>query len=205
MTHVLDPGADHNIVHARGDLRGGEVDGLLCGAALTIDRRRRRARGKARLQPGVARHVLRLLANLRRAAGDRVLHQLRRDPCALDDGGVAGAQEVVRVDVGVVARLTLAAADRRARRRHDHNLPANSLSHHVLLVVEHSRGPHRPKGLDAAPQIYAIRRLAISCSYKIYLHAGVPMRIVSNHEFQEGLRPKASAHGSSGARSGVRV
>ena len=73
VAHVLDAAADDDVVDAGGDQRGGEVDGLLGRAALAVDRRRRRLDREALLQPGVARDVEGLLAELLHAAGDDVL------------------------------------------------------------------------------------------------------------------------------------
>ena len=62
------PDADHDVVHAGGDQRGGEVDGLLGRAALAVDRRGRRLDRQPGLQPGVAADVEPLLAELLHAA-----------------------------------------------------------------------------------------------------------------------------------------
>ena len=51
---MLDAGADGDVVDAGGDQRGGEVDGLVGGAALPVDRRRRGLDRQAGLEPGVA-------------------------------------------------------------------------------------------------------------------------------------------------------
>ena len=48
VAHVLDARADHDVVDAGGDQRGGEVDRLLGRAALAVDRRRRASRSAAR-------------------------------------------------------------------------------------------------------------------------------------------------------------
>ena len=84
VAHVLDARADHRVVHPRGDQRGGEVDRLLGGAALAVDRRAGRLDRQALLQPRVARDVEALLAELLDAAGDHVLDLGRLDARALD-------------------------------------------------------------------------------------------------------------------------
>ena len=73
VAHVLDAGADHRVVDAGGDQGGGEVDGLLGGAALAVDGGARRLDRQTGLQPGVAGDVEALLAELLDAAGDHVL------------------------------------------------------------------------------------------------------------------------------------
>ena len=57
-----------DVVDAGGDLRSGEVDRLLGGAALEVDRRCRRLDREALLQPGVAADVQPLRAELLDAA-----------------------------------------------------------------------------------------------------------------------------------------
>ena len=73
-----------DVVDAACDERGGEIDRLLRGAALTVDRGRRGLDRQAGLEPRVAADVVRLLAVLLHAAGDHVLHRFGRDPRALD-------------------------------------------------------------------------------------------------------------------------
>ncbi len=84
VAHVLDAGADRDVVDAGGDQRRGEVDRLLGGAALAVDRRRRRLDRQAGLEPGVAADVDPLLAELLRAAGDHVAGLGRVDAGALE-------------------------------------------------------------------------------------------------------------------------
>ena len=73
VAHVLDAGADHDVVDAGGDQRRGELDGLLGGAALAVDRGCRGLDRQAGLEPGVAADVHALLAELLHAARDDVL------------------------------------------------------------------------------------------------------------------------------------
>ena len=73
VAHVLDAGADHRVVYAGGDQRGGEVDGLLGGAALAIDGRTGGLDRQTLLQPCVAGDVEALLAELLNAPGDHIL------------------------------------------------------------------------------------------------------------------------------------
>ena len=54
-------------------MRGGEVDGLLAGAALAVDGGRGGLDREPGLEPGVAGDVDALLAELLHAAGDDVL------------------------------------------------------------------------------------------------------------------------------------
>ncbi len=124
MAHVLDARADHRVVHARGDQRCGEVHGLLGGAALTIDGRARRLDRQALLQPGVARDVEALLAELLHATRDHILDLRRVDAGALDHLCINLPEQRVRVDVLVVALLFVPAADRRAHCLDDHDLAA---------------------------------------------------------------------------------
>ena len=58
------PGGDDDVVGARHDALGGEVQRLLAGAALAVDGGRRHRLGPARREHGVATDVERLLADL---------------------------------------------------------------------------------------------------------------------------------------------
>ena len=129
VPHVLHARADHRVVHARGDQRGGEVDRLLRRAALAVDGRAGRLDRQPFLEPGVARDVERLLAELLHATRNHVLDLRRVDPSAGDDLGVAAAEQVVGMGVLVVALLLVSASDRRADGLDDHDLAALWLPH----------------------------------------------------------------------------
>ena len=126
---MLDAAADHRVVHAGGDQRGGEVDGLLGGAALAVDGGGGRLDRQALLQPGVAGDVEALLAELLHAAGDHVFDLGGVDAGARDDLAVALAEQRVGVGVLVVALLLVPAPDRRAHGLDDHDLAALWLPH----------------------------------------------------------------------------
>ena len=121
---MLDARADHDVVDAGRDERRAEVDRLLGRAALAVDRGRRRLDRQAFLEPRVARDVEALLAELLHAAGDHVLDLARADAGALEQLGVAAPEQIVRMDVLVVALLRVPAPDRRAHRLDDDDLAA---------------------------------------------------------------------------------
>ena len=129
VAHVLDARADHRVVDAGRDQRGGEVDRLLGRAALAVDGGAGGLDRQARLQPGVAGDVEALLAELLDAAGDHVLDLQRVDAGALDHLRVALGQQRVGVGVLVVALLLVPAADRRADGLDDYDLAALWLPH----------------------------------------------------------------------------
>ena len=131
--HVLDAGADHRVVHAGGDQRRGEVDGLLGGAALAVDRGAGGLDRQALLQPGVARDVEALLTELLDAARDDVLDLGGVDTGAGDDLGVDLAEQRVGVGVLVVALLLVPAPDRGAHGLDDHDLAALWFPHGEVL------------------------------------------------------------------------
>src|SRR5205823_4551124 len=116
-------GADDDVVDAGGDQRGGEVHGLLAGAALAVQRGCGGLDREAGLEPRVAADVEALLAELLHAAGDDVLDLAGRDPRPLDDLAVTAGQQVAGMHVLEVALLLVAAADRRPRGLDDHDLP----------------------------------------------------------------------------------
>ena len=88
---------------------------------------------QAGLQPGVAPDVEHLLAVLLDAAGDDVLDLGGVDPGALDDLGVGRAEQLVGVDVLVVALLRVPAPDRRAGGLDDDDLAAVALIRDPLV------------------------------------------------------------------------
>jgi hypothetical protein len=113
LAHVLDPAADDDVVDAAGDLRGGEVDGLLGGTALKIDRCRGGLDRETLLQPGIAANVQTLGPELSDAARDHILDLSGIDVRALDDRAVGRAEKLVGMGFLVVALLDVAAPDRR--------------------------------------------------------------------------------------------
>ncbi len=114
IAHVLDARADHDVVDAGPDQCRAEVDGLLCRAALAVDRGGCGLDREALLQPGVAGDVEPLRTELLDAAGNDILHLGRVDPRALDHGPIARPEQRVRVCVLVVALLLVPAPDGRA-------------------------------------------------------------------------------------------
>ena len=78
-THHLDAAGDHDVVSAGDDPLRGEVQRLLGGAALSIQRDSGDALGKARRQNGLAANVSRLLRDLDHAACDHILDKVRID------------------------------------------------------------------------------------------------------------------------------
>ena len=129
VAHVLDARADRGVVDAGGDQGGGEVDGLLGGAALAVDRRGGRLDRQTGLEPGVAADVEHLLAVLLDTAGDDVLDLRGVDAGALDHLGVGLAEQLVGVGVLVVALLRMPAPDRRPNCLDDDYLTPVAVSH----------------------------------------------------------------------------
>ena len=78
------PRGDDHVVGAGHDALGGEVEGLLGGAALAVDGGGGHRLGPAGGQHGVAADVERLLADLHDAAHDHVVDQGRVEVVALD-------------------------------------------------------------------------------------------------------------------------
>ena len=136
VAHVLDAAADRDVVDAGGDQRRGEVDRLLGGAALAVDRRRRGLDRQAGLEPGVAADVDALLAELLGAAGDHVAGLGGVDAGALEELAVGLGEQVRGVDVLVVALLRVPAPDRRADRLDDDDLAAAELAVSVALTSQ---------------------------------------------------------------------
>ena len=133
MAHVLDAAGDDDVVDTRGDLRGGEVEGLLAGAALAIHRRRGHLERQARLQPGIAPDVERLFAVLRNAADEHILDGAGSDAGAPHHLGERRAEQVVRMNAPEDALLRVPAPDRRAHGLDDHDLPATHSTRHLSL------------------------------------------------------------------------
>ena len=71
--HRLDTAGDHDVLLAGADGLGGEVDGLLAGAALAVDRGRGHVGREAGAQPGHPAGRRGLLADLGDAADDDVV------------------------------------------------------------------------------------------------------------------------------------
>ena len=83
--HGLHAAADRPVVFAGPDALGGEVHGLLAGAALAVDRGAGQADRQAGAEQRVAGHVARLLAALERAAGDQVVQGVGVGPGMADE------------------------------------------------------------------------------------------------------------------------
>jgi hypothetical protein len=132
-TRVLDTRADHHVVHARREQPGRKAASLLAGPGLAIHGRRRRRHRQPGLQPRVARDVVGLLADLRHGAGDDVLDKLGLDSGAIDHRAIGRAEQLDRMHVPKPALGAVAAADRRARRLHDHLLASRQ---RIPLLVD---------------------------------------------------------------------
>src|ERR1019366_8983842 len=96
---------------------------------LAIDGGAGRLHRQSLLQPGIARDVEALLAELLHTARDHVLDLPRVDPGALDPLRVDLAKQRVRMGVLVVALLLVPTADRRSHCLDDHDLAALCLPH----------------------------------------------------------------------------
>ena len=83
--HALDAARDRHVADAALDQVGGEVDGLLAGAALAVDSGGRRGDREPGRQPGVAGDVDRLLADLAHTPEDDVVHLGGLDPGPLQE------------------------------------------------------------------------------------------------------------------------
>src|SRR5665213_3854198 len=103
--HAFDAARDHHVHRARHHRLRREVQRLLRGTALAVDRRRGNALGERRGEYGVARDVHRLLADLHDAAQNHVVDRARR-------GGVAD----LRAERAAL-RSTRCRRSTRARRR----------------------------------------------------------------------------------------
>src|SRR4051794_30820201 len=116
------PGSDDAVVRPRRDERGGEIDGLLRGAALPIDRGRGGLHRQPGLQPGGARDVGPLLAELLDAPGHDVLDLGGVDPRACDELRVREREECRGMHVLQGALLWMPTADGRPDRLDDHDV-----------------------------------------------------------------------------------
>src|SRR6185369_16630759 len=130
--HRLDARGDHDVVSARDDALGGEADGLLAAAALTVDRRARHTLREACAQQRVARDVDGLIAHLGDRAGDDVVDLDRIDPAPADQFLQTVRQKVDGQHV-VQRAAGLALADRGAYRSDDDRLAAYVSGHCCLL------------------------------------------------------------------------
>src|SRR5690606_31670360 len=118
--HRLHAAGDHDVVGAGHDALGGEVDRLLAGAALAVDGRGRDVGGEAGAEPGHAAGGRRLLAHLRHAADDDVVHGPRVQVVARDQLAEGLGEQVHRVDVGEGSALTSATGGGAHRVDDDH-------------------------------------------------------------------------------------
>ena len=107
--HRLDAGRDHQVVGAGHDALHGEVDRLLAGAALALDRGGRHVHREARRQPGLTAGGGGLLAVLPDAADEDVVHRAGVDAVPLDDGAQQLGEQVNGMHVGQRATLLAAA------------------------------------------------------------------------------------------------
>ncbi len=114
--HVLGAARDDQVLGAGHHALGGEMDGLLGGAALPVDGGAGHLLGEARGEPGGAGDVPGLRADRVQAAEDDVLHRGRVDAAAFDQRLDDVGPEVGGVDGGESA---LAPADRGAYRFDD--------------------------------------------------------------------------------------
>ena len=109
--HHLDAGGDDDVVGAGDHALGGEVGGLLAGAALAVDRRAGHLLRPAGGEDGVAGDVHALLADLHHAAHHDVVDDRRIDAGAVDERLERLGGEVDRVPV---LELAVALAERGA-------------------------------------------------------------------------------------------
>jgi hypothetical protein len=100
LRHVLHAARDHQILGARQDALGGEVQGLLRGAALPVDGHTGHLLGEPGGQPARPRDVTRLRSDRVQAAEDDVFDGGGVDTRALDEGGENVRSQVGRMDGG---------------------------------------------------------------------------------------------------------
>ena len=104
--HDLDAAGHGDVDGAAGDQRGGQVGGLLGGAALGVDRGGGDRLGQAGGQPGGAADVEGLLADLGDAAADDLADLGGVDAGALDQRLLDDAEQIARVHGGQAAATT---------------------------------------------------------------------------------------------------
>ncbi len=161
VPHVLDAAADGDVVDAGGDQGRGEVDALLGGAALTVDRGRGDLDRQPGLEPGVATDVHSLLAELLDAAADDVADLVGIDPGAIEERAVDRRQQRRGMDVLVVALLRVPAADGQPCRLDDDDLAPAEVPVFVAHLIEPSlcltEVLVRPRGRDGDDRPLAAR------------------------------------------------
>ena len=101
--HRFDAARDTVVDDARGDQVVNEVIGLLRGTALAVDRGGRHLVGERSRQPGGARDIETLLADLRDATTDDLADVARIDVCALQDSLLHVTEQVRGVYAGQAA------------------------------------------------------------------------------------------------------
>src|SRR5690606_27374037 len=119
VAHHLDAARDPDVDRARRHERAHQVVGLLARAALRVDAGAARRVAATGGEPGVARHVVRLLARLGHAAADHLLDVARIDAGLLAQPHLDLGEQLHRVQARQVALSHLAARDRRAERLDD--------------------------------------------------------------------------------------
>lgn len=119
VSHVLDPGTDHDIAGTGGDLRRRDIEGLLRRPALKVYRSRSRLDRESLRQPRGAADVQALLTELVDAPRDHVIDLGGIDLGARDQLRVSAAEQLRRMQVLEVALLLVPLADRRAKRLDD--------------------------------------------------------------------------------------
>ena len=132
--HLPDPDVDH----VGRDQRGAEVDALLCGTALAVDRGCGGLDREPGLEPGGARDVERLLGDLLHAAGHHIVHQKRVDASSTNGFCVDRAEQHVWVEVAVHALFPVSAPDWDADGFYDHGFTAAHTIRHENYFLPNS-------------------------------------------------------------------
>ncbi len=96
--HRLSTACDGDVISARDDPLGGEVQGLLRGSALPVHAGGGDRLGETGGQHRCAADVGRLIADLADASGYHVVDERRVEPGALDEGSQRRTEQVHRVD-----------------------------------------------------------------------------------------------------------